>query len=45
MLPKEKMVSDEYIADKLRNFNIESKTPMACMLFLVELKKEINGEV
>lgn len=36
-------INFEYVANKIRNFNIESKTPMDCMMFLVSLKKEING--
>ena len=36
-------MSDTYIANKVRMFNLESKTPMQCLLFLADLKKEING--
>lgn len=36
-------MSDTDIANKVRMFNLESKTPMQCLLFLAELKKEING--
>lgn len=39
------LTNEELIVSKLRNFNLESKTPMDCMMFLVELKKEMNGEV
>ena len=45
MLPKGTSPTDEYIINKVRSFNIESKTPMDCMMFLVDLKKKINGEV
>lgn len=45
MLPKGTSLTDEYIINKVRSFNIESKTPMDCMMFLVDLKKKINGEV
>lgn len=45
MLPKGTRPTDEYIINKVRSFNIESKTPMDCMMFLVDLKKKINGEV
>lgn len=40
---KEAIESDVSITNKLRSFNIESKTPMDCMMFLIELKKIING--
>lgn len=36
-------MSDADIANKVRMFNLESKTPMQCMMFLADLKKEING--
>lgn len=45
MLPNGTSPTDEYIINKVRSFNIESKTPMDCMMFLVDLKKKINGEV
>ena len=45
ILPKGTSPTDEYIINKVRSFNIESKTPMDCMMFLVDLKKKINGEV
>jgi len=45
MLPKGTSPTDEYIINKVRSFNIESKTLMDCMMFLVDLKKKINGEV
>ena len=34
MLPKGTSPTDEYIINKVRSFNIESKTPMDCMMFL-----------
>lgn len=40
MLPKGTSPTDEYIINKVRSFNIESKTPMDCMMFLVDLKKK-----
>ena len=29
------------LADCIRRFNIESKTPVDCMLFLMELKRKL----
>ena len=31
----------ENLADSIRRFNIESKTPVECMLFLMELKRRL----
>lgn len=33
------------IIERIRSFPMESKTPMECMLFLVELKKLANGSL
>lgn len=31
----------EQMAESIRNFNLESKTPVECMLFLMELKRKL----
>lgn len=37
--------SNENIVNKILAFNIESKTPMECMMFLSDLKNMLNGKI
>lgn len=37
--------SNENIVNKILAFNIESKTPMECMMFLIDLKNMLNDKI
>ncbi|MFI3320619.1 MAG: hypothetical protein SNH01_08010 [Rikenellaceae bacterium] len=34
---------NDAIVEKIKNFNVECKTPLECMVFISELKKECNN--
>lgn len=41
----EEKTSHAELIERIRNFRIESNTPLGCMLFLMEIQKDLNGTV
>ena len=39
---KKQSVSVHWLEEKIKSFNIESKTPLDCMMFLTKIKEELN---
>ncbi len=43
--PKAEVLNHSRIVEMIRSFAVENKTPIECMLFIGELKREVNGGI
>lgn len=44
-LPQLEITQIPSLADRLRDFNLANKTPMECMMFILELKNSLGDEI